>query len=115
MEKISLLPARINIAIRRGDDHALTFGLQDETGAPDISADTVRLVVRDEHAEIVGSMESAPGAHHDPTVGRVRFTLSSALTKDLPARLVVWTYELRRIVPSAAGLTYVVGDLEVHP
>lgn len=115
--EVSLLPQDVDIRIPIADV-AITFQLEDGTGAPlDITLDSAKLTVCDVAGEIIRISTNDPGEHATPADGKTTFTFALAEFADLPRdRVTVWRYSVRRIVAgSGAELAHISGTLYVHP
>lgn len=117
---VAVIPSEVCIRLVFGTDTEWDFVLLDGDGEPvDITADDVRLTVKD---EIGGTLKiqktNAAGTHADPTNGRTVFTLAPGDITDTPdGDRWFWVYEVRRFIGGAGGdeAIHLQGDFVVDP
>jgi len=102
----------------RGTTNTFEFVLTDAEREPvDISADEVRLTVRDYYdGESKIQKWNLPGTHLDGANGRTSFTFTVEDTSEGSAiDITFWLYEVRRVRPGGAEHVHIQGRFLIDP
>jgi len=115
---VSVAPSQVCIRMVRGTTNTFEFILTDAEREPvDISADEVRLTVRDYYDGAIKIQKwNLPGTHLDGPNGRTSFTFSVEDTSEGSAiDITFWLYEIRRVRPGGAEHVHIQGRFLIDP
>lgn len=117
MTDISIVPENIALEVTYKTNFSIECVLLNDGEKVDISADSVRLTVRDyKEGAVKIQKTNASGEHTDPTNGKTTFDIAPADFVDVQDdETVNWVYEVRRIQPSPGDeeTVHLMGDFIV--
>ncbi len=115
-ELVAVVPSVIDLQLVKDADTTFEFILTDGNCEPvDISADSVRITVRD---YLGGALKiqktNSVGGHSDPTQGKTEFTIARTdITDTLTVTHTRWVYEIRRIQVGGSESVHIEGNFIV--